>query len=106
MRTNPTEAGSPTPPSALAVGPGRRNFRTPPTASRTAAAAYGPAIPPIRASYQGGMMDEMIDEETRSTLAAVDRFNGAFTRHDVDAGMAAMTDDCVFECTSPPDGDH
>jgi len=52
------------------------------------------------------MMDEMIDEETRSTLAAVDRFNEAFNRHDVDAVMAAMTDDCVFESTSPPDGDH
>ena len=51
-------------------------------------------------------MDEMIDEETRSTLAAVDRFNEAFNRHDVDAVMAAMTDDCVFESTSPPDGDH
>jgi ketosteroid isomerase-like protein len=52
------------------------------------------------------MMSEMIDEETQSTLAAVDRFNEAFNRHDVDAVMAAMTDDCVFESTSPPDGDH
>ena len=52
------------------------------------------------------MMDEMIDQETESTLAAVDRFNEAFNRHDVDAVMAAMTDDCVFESTSPPDGDH
>jgi len=38
------------------------------------------------------------------TLAAVDRFNEAFNRHDVDAVMAAMTDDCVFEDTAPPDG--
>ena len=52
------------------------------------------------------MMDEMIDQETQATLAAVDRFNEAFNRHDVDAVMAAMTDDCVFESTSPPDGDH
>lgn len=52
------------------------------------------------------MMDEMIDQETRSTIAAVDRFNEAFNRHDVDAVMAAMTDDCVFESTSPPDGGH
>ena len=51
-------------------------------------------------------MDEMIDQETRSTLDAVDRFNEAFNRHDVDAVMASMTDDCVFESTSPPDGDH
>jgi cation diffusion facilitator family transporter len=38
------------------------------------------------------------------TGAAVDRFNDAFNRHDVDAVMAAMTDDCVFENTSPPNG--
>ena len=39
-----------------------------------------------------------------ATVAAVDRFNDAFNRHDVDAVMAAMTDDCVFESTSPPSG--
>lgn len=38
------------------------------------------------------------------TAAAVERFNIAFNAHDVDAVMAAMTDDCVFEDTSPPDG--
>jgi len=38
------------------------------------------------------------------TLAAVERFNGAFNRHDVDAVMRAMTGDCVFESTSPPEG--
>lgn len=36
--------------------------------------------------------------------AAVERFNDAFGRHDVDAVMAAVTDDCVFEDTTPPDG--
>jgi ketosteroid isomerase-like protein len=42
---------------------------------------------------------------TRSdTTAAVERFNAAFNAHDVEAVMAAMTDDCVFEDTSPPDG--
>lgn len=47
-------------------------------------------------------------DPTRSedTLAAVGRFNDAFARHDVDAIMAAMTDDCVFENTRPaPDGE-
>ncbi len=39
-----------------------------------------------------------------STEAAVARFNAAFERHDVDAVMAAMTTDCVFESTAPPDG--
>jgi ketosteroid isomerase-like protein len=43
-----------------------------------------------------------IDEA--ATLAAVTRFNEAFARRDVDAVMAAMTDDCVFESTEPPDG--
>jgi ketosteroid isomerase-like protein len=43
-------------------------------------------------------------DDAAATIAAVDRFNEAFNRHDVDAVMAAMTDDCVFEDTSPPDG--
>ncbi|MBM3672362.1 MAG: nuclear transport factor 2 family protein [Actinobacteria bacterium] len=44
--------------------------------------------------------------DTDATLAAVARFNEAFNAHDVDAVMAAMTDDAVFESTSPPDGDR
>ena len=48
-----------------------------------------------------------IDEQTASTLAAVERFNTAFNRHDVDGVMAAMTEDCVFENTEPaPDGER
>ena len=40
-----------------------------------------------------------------ATRAAVDRFNEAFNRHDVDAMMGCMTADCVFENTRPaPDG--
>lgn len=35
---------------------------------------------------------------------AVVRFQEAFDAHDVDAVMAAMTPDCVFEDTTPPDG--
>lgn len=37
-------------------------------------------------------------------LAVIERFNDAFGRKDVDGVMAAMTDDCVFESTAPPDG--
>ena len=37
-----------------------------------------------------------------STLAAVERFNQAFNRQDIEATMAAMTDACVFENTYPP----
>ena len=46
------------------------------------------------------------DPETR-TLAVARRFLDAFGRHDVDAIMAAMTEDCVFENTWPaPDGER
>jgi cation diffusion facilitator family transporter len=45
-----------------------------------------------------------MNDSSDATVAAVDRFNEAFNRHDVDAVMAAMTDDCVFENTSPPNG--
>ena len=60
-----------------------------------------PTVPPSK----GGPMDRSADPRTAATLAAVERFNSAFNRHDVDAVMAAMTADCVFENTSPyPDG--
>ena len=43
--------------------------------------------------------------ENDTTLAVVERFNQAFNNHDLDAIMAAMTTDCVFEDTRPvPDG--
>jgi len=45
------------------------------------------------------------DKVTAETIATVNRFNEAFNRHDVDAIMALMTDDCVFDNTRPvPDG--
>ena len=46
------------------------------------------------------------DARDDATLAAVERFNEAFNRHDVDAVMDAMTEDCVFESTSPPHGER
>jgi ketosteroid isomerase-like protein len=46
------------------------------------------------------------DTTTQATLAAVDAFNEAFNRHDVDAVMARMTDDPVFESTAPPAGER
>lgn len=46
-----------------------------------------------------------MDMATASTIEAVEHFNEVFNRHDVDAIMAAMTNDCVFENTAPfPDG--
>jgi len=42
-----------------------------------------------------------------ATADVVERFNAAFNRHDVDAIMALMTEDCVFENTAPPpDGER
>ena len=37
-----------------------------------------------------------------STRATVDLFNDAFNRHDADALAALLTEDTVFENTSPP----
>jgi ketosteroid isomerase-like protein len=39
------------------------------------------------------------------TLKVIEKFNTAFNNHDVDGVMDAMTEDCIFENTSPrPDG--
>jgi ketosteroid isomerase-like protein len=41
-----------------------------------------------------------------ATLAVIRRFNEAVARADIDETMAAMTDDCLFDGTSPaPDGE-
>lgn len=49
----------------------------------------------------------MMDKQQEETLAAIQRFNDAFNQHDVDGVMAAMTEDCIFENTSPaPDGER
>ena len=38
--------------------------------------------------------------------SVIERFHEAVNRRDVDAVVAAVTDDCVFESTLPPDGDR
>jgi ketosteroid isomerase-like protein len=44
---------------------------------------------------------------TAETTDVIDRFNDVFNKHDVDGIMALMTDDVVFENTSPaPDGER
>ncbi|MFN8653762.1 MAG: nuclear transport factor 2 family protein [Gemmatimonadales bacterium] len=51
------------------------------------------------------MPAEPLDPRSAATLDTVTRFNEAFNRHDVDAIMALMTEDCVFDNTGPaPDG--
>jgi ketosteroid isomerase-like protein len=43
----------------------------------------------------------------RQTTSVIERFNDALNAHDIDAVMTLMTDDCVFENTSPfPDGER
>lgn len=46
--------------------------------------------------------ERTVPERAAATLDTINRFNAAFNRHDVDAIMALMTDDCVFENTNPP----
>ena len=47
------------------------------------------------------------DPRTEDTLRTIERFNAAFNAHDVDAIMALMTEDCVFDNTRPPpDGER
>jgi ketosteroid isomerase-like protein len=46
-----------------------------------------------------------MDDQSKETIAAVHHFNQAFFSQDIEAVMAAVTDDCVFENTYPaPDG--
>jgi ketosteroid isomerase-like protein len=42
-----------------------------------------------------------MSEETR---AAIQRFHEAFNTHDIAALAGCITDDCLFEDTTPPDG--
>jgi ketosteroid isomerase-like protein len=45
-----------------------------------------------------------VQSQETATRTAVDHFNDAFNRHDADALALFLTDDTVFEDTSPPDG--
>jgi uncharacterized protein (TIGR03086 family) len=66
------------------------------------AGAIGPRV---AVAEPAGPQDELLAMFGRSpALAAVQRFNAAFGSKDVDAIMAAMTPDCVFEDTTAPDG--
>ncbi len=45
--------------------------------------------------------------QDQTTREVIERFNAALNRHDVDAVMALMTADCIFENTFPaPDGER
>ena len=46
-----------------------------------------------------------VESQDQATRCAVDRFNEAFNRHDAESLSALLTEDTVFEDTSPaPDG--
>lgn len=54
---------------------------------------------------QTAMITQTEKTNTSLTLAAVEKFNEAFNRHDVNGVMNMMTEDCIFENTNPqPDG--
>lgn len=46
------------------------------------------------------------NDATAEAVAVVARFNTAWAAHDLAAVLALTSDDCVFESTAPPDGDH
>jgi ketosteroid isomerase-like protein len=48
---------------------------------------------------------QSVPSQEKSTRTTIDRFNETFNRHDADALAVLLTDDTVFEDTSPaPDG--
>src|SRR5260370_21616756 len=59
----------------------------------------------IAFSEEQEIMQEV--KQTASTIEAINQFSDAFNQHDVQAGMALITQDCVFENTyPPPDGER
>jgi ketosteroid isomerase-like protein len=61
----------------------------------------------VKVRYELGGYKEMQDHanpdsRAEATIAAIGNFHDAFNRRDVDAVMAAMTDDCIAELPYPP----
>jgi ketosteroid isomerase-like protein len=49
--------------------------------------------------------DEVRKDPVRDPLATVEAFGAAWANHDLDAAMALVTEDCLFDATGPaPDG--
>lgn len=52
-------------------------------------------------------MQEAAQAQTAATVRVVEQFSDALNDHDVEAMMALMTEDCVFDNTYPaPDGER
>jgi len=50
--------------------------------------------------------DQLADAPAGSAAATVSRFNAAWAAHDLAGALALISEDCVFESTSPPDGER
>src|SRR4029077_16699114 len=71
-------------------------------AAGVAAMPHGMSRPALRRGWEGGRM-----HTDDPVLDLMDRFTAALNSHDLDAVAALITDDIVFESTSPPpDGTH
>ena len=87
-----------------------RSPRTPRHADREELYRQSGAVGPTVTTAGAGPQSQLLaafgrDSGWTSAHTAVTRIADAFGAGDVDAIMAAMTDDCVFESTSPaPDG--
>jgi uncharacterized protein (TIGR03086 family) len=69
-----------------------------------AAGMIGPRVPTPPDADAGTRLLAAFGRTGSDPVAVVERFNAAFNRHDVAAVMALMSEDCVFEGTTPPDG--
>ncbi len=58
--------------------------------------------PPAKTNEVPMNPDRKVQSEEQATRAVIERFNEAFNRHAADAVAALVTDDTVFEDTSPP----
>ena len=47
-----------------------------------------------------------VDRRTAETIAVIRAMEEAINRHDVEAALATVTDDVVWETTTPPDGER
>lgn len=74
------------------------------TAACAAVLLFSSSVP-RRAQGKPMTFEDAPQSQEVNTRAVVDRFNEAFNRHDADGVASLLTDDTVFEDTSPaPDG--
>jgi ketosteroid isomerase-like protein len=52
------------------------------------------------------MLDVQHDAQTAATVEAIGRLKAALDRRDIDAILTTLTDDIVWDTTTPPDGER